>query len=343
MKVLFDVGYPLAWAEGGFSVQIRQTESELAKLGVNVQWVNRHDTVVPDADIIHYFGAPSSIITYRAGQSLGFRSVCSILPPHGFFSPSLHDYFMRFVHRGIRRGLGPLRTFGRMGMGFEDADAFIMLNEAERNYVSFMYGWELEKCHVIPEGVDDVFFDESVIPERVDGLFYPSYICPRKNQVEIARLAKQLKIKVVFAGRAQGEYPDYFNAFENELDGQYAVWLGDIQDRRRLASLYRGALGTFLASNYENQGIILLESLACGKPVMGPDFPALRTFFKDHIQYCPSVHSAAFSSALLRFDRFCAEGGRQEMKVLRWHDIARQVHRVYEQVLRLPPHEKAVV
>ncbi len=343
MKVLFDVGYPLAWAEGGLSIQIRHTQSALEALGVEVAWVDYHKETLPVADIVHYFGAPKSIITYRAGRSLGFRSVCSILPPHGFCQPALRDHVLRVVHRGIRRGLGPLRTFGRMGMGFEDADAFIMLNEAERNYVAFMYGWPLDKCHVVPNGVDDIFFDETVVPEKVDGLFYPSYICPRKNQVEIARLAKQLKIKVVFAGRAQGEYPAYFADFERELDGEYATWLGEVRDRSQMAALYRGARGTFLASKYENQGLILLESLACGKPAMGPDLPALRTFFRDHIAYCSPVGSDTFASDLQSFDRFCAEGGRQEMKVMRWHDIARQVHRIYEQVLQLPPPQKGAV
>lgn len=335
MKVLFDVGYPLAWAEGGFSIQILQTEQELSKLGVEVQWVDRRSSEVPKADIIHYFGAPSSVIMYRAAKSMGLRSVVSILPPHGFVRPSVRDYMLRGMHKTLRTMLGPVRTFGRMGMGYEDADAFILLNEAEKNYVTFAYGWPAEHCHVIPNGVDDAFFDASIAPEPVDGLFYPSYICPRKNQVEIAQLAKSRKIKVVFAGRAQGEYPAYFEAFKRELDDQHAVWLGEIRDRRRMAALYRGAQGTFLASRYENQGLILLESLACGKPVMGPDLPALRTFFRDCIQYCPPVGSAGFGPALEAFERYCHQGGKQRMDVPRWGEIAQRVQRVYEQVLQV--------
>ncbi len=333
MKVLFDVGYPLSWAEGGFSVQIRQTKLALERLGVEVSWVDYHGASIQDADLIHYFGGPATLATYRSGKALGRPAVVSYLAPHGFIKPTIRDYGKRWLRAGLRKAFGSLRLFGCMGIGFEDADAFILLNQAEYCYTTFTYQWPKSRCHIIPNGVDAVFLDASIEPEPVDGLFYPSYICPRKNQVELARLAKALHVRVVFAGRAQGEFPAYFEVFQKELDGQYAVWLGEIRERRRMAALYRGALGTFLASQYDNQGLVLLESLACGRPVMGPDLPSVRTHFGDAIRYCPQVRSKSFGDSLVAFEDFCRGGGQQSVAVPSWHEIGQEVLGVYKRVL----------
>ncbi len=333
MKVLFDVNYPLSWAEGGFSIQIRRSKTALEALGAVVDWVDYFSETAQDADIVHYFGMPSSITMYRAARAMQTRQVVTFLAPRGFVKPSCADHVKRAVRGAALQCLGPLRLFGRMGIGIEQADAFIMLNRAEKNYAVFHYGWPESKCHVIPEGVDGLFFDETIPAEPLDGLFYPSYICPRKKQVEVARAAKAMKVRVFFAGKAQGEYPEYARIFERELDNEYAVWLGEIRDRRRLAALYRGAWGTFLASDFDNQGIILLESLACGRPVMGPDLPSLRTFFGDRISYCSGADSRNFYSELRDFDGFCRSGGRQDMQVAGWDEIGRRLFKVYNNII----------
>ncbi|MBM4153013.1 MAG: glycosyltransferase family 4 protein [Kiritimatiellaceae bacterium] len=333
MKVLFTVSYPLSWAKGGFTIQIEKTKEALEAQGVSVEWVDFSGGTTPSADLIHYWGPPPCDYMWNSAKAMGMKSVVTFLSPQGFFKPRYKDYLVRCVRNGVRRGLGAHRLFGRMGLGLESADSFIVLNEAECRYVQFMYGWPASKCHVIPEGVDDCFFQSHNPVNQLDGLLYPSYICPRKNQVEVARLAKKEKIRVYFAGGAQGESPDYFAQFQQELDGNHAIWLGEITNRQQLATLYQSTLGTFLASDYDNQGIILLESLACGKPVMGPDLPSLRSYFGDHIHYGPSAKSVAFADALNRFNQFCRSGGTQTMHILSWGDVGRQVLDVYQKVL----------
>ncbi len=336
MRVLFSVAYPLSWAAGGFSVQIRKTKVALEGLGVEVDWVDYGSRDVQRADIVHYWGAPTDLTMWRSGRSHSMRHVVSFLPPGGMSKPRLPDYAKRAVRTALFRSLGAIRLFGRMGIGFETADAFILLNRAEAEYCSFYYKWGQACSYVIPNGVDDAFLVDDVSCEALNALFYPSYICPRKNQLEIARLAKQLKIPVVFAGGDQGEFPEYFARFKAELDGEYAVWLGEVSDRKRLASLYAGARGTFLASDFDNQPLILLESLAVGTPVMATDLPSHRAFFGERIQYCPSAKSRGFSKRLIAFDALCRAGLRQEMVVHGWSDIARQVLDVYKAIMDKP-------
>jgi glycosyltransferase involved in cell wall biosynthesis len=337
MKVLFDVNYPLAWAEGGFSIQIRQTKLALEKLGVEVEYVDYFAEKAQRADVLHYFGIPANMIMYRAARAMGMKQVITFLAPAGLMQPAWSDYVKRAVRKALIRGFGSQRLFGKMGIGVEQANAFIVLNRAEKNYAMFYYGWPSQITHVIPEGVDDVFFDETVAARHRDALFYPSYICPRKNQVEIAKVAKELKIKVLFAGKDQGEYPEYFNDFQKELDGEYAVWLGEVRDRRELAALYKGTLGTFLASDFDNQPLVLLESLASGRPAMGPDLPSIRSHYGGAIHYSPSAKSSSFPAALAEFNRFCRQGGKQTMNVSSWGDIGKSVYEIYKNVLGNDP------
>lgn len=334
MKVLFTVGYPLSWARGGFTVQVENTKKELEAQGVSVEWVDFSGRSDQKGDILHCWGPVFSDVMWRATHARGMKRVVTCLPPNGMISPDLKNYAEKVTRKILLAGLGHIRLFGRMGVGMEDADAFIFLNQAERKYANYVYGWPAEKSHVIPEGVDDCFFNVSEPPDLLDGLLYPSYICPRKNQVEVAKAAKREKIRVFFAGGDQGECPGYLDRFMREVDNEYAVWLGDVSDREQLAGLYKKAYGTFLASDYDNQGIILLESLAAGKPAMGPDLPALRSYFGDRINYCPSAKSSRFSIALKEFDSFCRSGGMHTMDVLRWSDVGARVQDVYRSILK---------
>ena len=335
MKVLFAVSYPLSWSRGGFTVQIKRTQESLEAQGVGVDWVDYTGAIQQNADVIHYWGVPPSKSMWQAAQSRGMKQVVTFLSPKGIINPTGRNYAERLLRNLTIKGLGEFRLFGSMAVGLEAADAFILLNEAEQRYVNFMYGWPNDRCHIIPNGVDDCFFKKTENVKPLGGLFYPSYICPRKNQVEIARIAKREKIPVYFVGGAQGESPEYFEAFKKEIDNQYVFWLGEINPSSELASLYRSALGTFLASDYDNQGLILLESLACGCPVMGPSVDSVKSHFGNQILYCDSAKSENFPEQFRKFFEFCQQGGRQSFITLTWPDIARKIIKVYEDLLEL--------
>lgn len=334
MKILFAVNYPLSWAKGGFTVQVEQTRTALQKAGVEVEWVDYAGFSHQTADVVHFWGSPSSEPMWNAARAMGLKTVVTFLAPKGMVDTSLGAVAEKIVRRGLVGVLGASRLFARMGIGMDAADAWILLNSAERQYVNFMYGWPFRKCHVIPNGVEDCFFDHTPLSERLDGLLYPSYICPRKNQVEVAQIAKKEKICVYFVGGAQGESPEYFEQFKRELDGTYAVWLGEITSPHELATLYRRSLGTFLASDYDNLPLILLESLASSRPVMGPASVPVRSHFGDAISYCHSAKANAFPGQLREFYKFCKGGRKQDFPVLSWSEVAKQIIDVYESVLK---------
>jgi phosphatidylinositol alpha-mannosyltransferase len=59
-------------------------------------------------------------------------------------------------------------------------------------------------------------------------------------------------------------------------DGQPGVEFADVDDRGALARAYREAWVSALPSLGEAFGLVLVESLACGTPVVGTDFGGIR-------------------------------------------------------------------
>lgn len=334
MNVLFDIGYPFAWLKGGVNVLILQVKDALESLGVNVQWLRYDEPELKTADVIHYWGGfPPSKMVWDTAKALGMKRVITHLGPAGGENHGAKEYAQKFIRLALIKTLGEGRLFGCVGIGVSDADAYIFQTEAECNHASFVYGWDPKRCHAMPNGVDDVFFDESIVPEQTNALFYPAYICPRKNQVAVARAAKQQKVPVAFVGVDQGGYPEYFEQFENEIDNKYVIWLGEVQDQRRFAALYRGSLGTFLASEAENLPLVFPQSIACGRPVMSSKLTSVESYFKDRIMYSPRGSEAGFPEALRKFYEFCLSGGTQDVDVFPWSDVGEKMIDIYKNIL----------
>jgi len=333
MKVLFYVDYPLAWARGGHALQINRTARFLSELGVSIEWL-RHESDTPqDAEIVHYWGRPPSDIHWKLAAKRGMKLVISSMNPVG----SARSRFAWFVRGNVRKLLPAVLGEGlsqQLGIGiYEAADAVITLTHRERDYHVTALGARPEKCFVVPNGVDDIFLSRDIEPRPFDGLLCVGYVSLVKRQAEIARAARAAGIRVRFVGGVQYDGDPYAEEFRKEVDGNRIEWLGEIADRRELASLYKGARGTVLASSYEAQGICLLESVAVGTPVLAPDLPGIRSFFGDAIEYASPADRPGFRRRLEEFHAKCCAGLKQSFKVQTWRSVAEQVLRIYKMCL----------
>ncbi|MDY5969778.1 MAG: glycosyltransferase family 1 protein [Bacteroidales bacterium] len=129
-----------------------------------------------------------------------------------------------------------------------------------------------EKITVIPWGVNNVIFHPA-IPAENKRRYFLSVSCSagRKNTMAVVR---------AFAQFASGNHPEHRlilvwdNPSEETLifiQRQHIVPLVDIipsVDNQQLADLYAHATATFFPSRYEGFGLPVLESMACGTPVV---------------------------------------------------------------------------
>jgi len=104
----------------------------------------------------------------------------------------------------------------------------------------------------------------------------------------------------------------------NVLDGLVEL---PFVDRTTLAALYRRATLALLPSEREGFGLPLVESLACGTPVVASDIPALREVGGSAVSYCPVADINAWR------DRILALLGERDKAPAEWR-ARRQAGRV---------------
>lgn len=332
MKVIYYVGYPLAWAKGGHAIQVYETIRAVEQLGVEVAWLHPEDREPATGDILHYFARPPSDFHWQLARQRGMKIVVSELHQLGVLRPRwawhIRGKLAKILPRVIGQGM-----YGTMGVEvYRHVDAALAVTRAEADYMRIVMGSPADRTHYVPNGVDDVFFDPAVPPEPFDGLLYLSYICERKNSLEVARLAKRANVPVKFIGSPVVAENAYADEFAREVDNRLVFWEKEITDRRRIAAMLRGAPGSFLASQNEGLPLTMLESLAAGTPVMAPDLPNLREFFGSAASYIPDPRTPAATQALQTFYRQCKEGLKPSFVPHRWSEVGRQVCSIYKEI-----------
>ena len=171
------------------------------------------------------------------------------------------------------------------------SDAVIVPSNAIKDLL-IKHGLKKE-IYVIPSGIDVNRFSPEVNSEPIrelldikDGnlVLYVGRLVKEKNlEVLIKAAPKVLKelpnCKFVVAGK--GPASEYYKnmVLENNLK-ESIVFQGYVRDKD-LAHYYSASDVFVFPSKFETQGLTALEAMACGKPVVGADFLAIKEIVKD--------------------------------------------------------------
>jgi D-inositol-3-phosphate glycosyltransferase len=235
-----------------------------------------------------------------------------------------------------------------------DADRIVAANVVERAHLVWYYGASVERVTVIPCGVDTDLFQPmaratakdllELEPEPL--LLYVGRLQPIKGLETLleamARLQDSTRLFII--GGDQDE-PDSGHA--SHLRQRVAAlglarrvrFLGT-QPQRRLRLFYAAAEATVMPSAYESFGMVALEAMACGCPVVASRVGGLTTTIKDGVtgHLVPEGDPAALAdclAALLRDrrerDRLGAEAARWAAEH-RWPCVAEAVCRLYSEL-----------
>lgn len=332
MRVLFDHPSPFLLSHGGFQIQIEQTAASLREAGVEVEFLRWWDAA-QRGDIIHYFGRPSEVYLALA-QRKGIRVVMAeLLTALG--SRSHRQRWLQATLTRLGQRLLPGTFIARMAWkSYRMADAVVALTPWEGRLMQEMFGAPPERTHVIANGVEDVFLG-SAPRDRGDWLVCTATVTERKRVLELAQAAVLAQTPVWIIGKPYSPDDPYARRLEGvaRQNERWVRYEGAIQDRARLAEIYREARGFVLLSTMESLSLSALEAAACECPLLLSDLPWARTVFGAGATYCPVASPERMATSLREFHA-AAPRLKPPPKPAGWPEIAAQLKRLYEGLLR---------
>jgi glycosyltransferase involved in cell wall biosynthesis len=229
--------------------------------------------------------------------------------------------------------LVPMRTSFRYRRDLVQlADAVIAQTQTERRVLLSAFGVASERCHVIPNGVDEIF--RSPRPEGYprDGyVLCVGTIEARKAQLDVLRAARRAGKTVVFTGAVRRDDP-YGAEFEREIaDAPGVIYDTELAaGSPALAAAYAAADALVLVSRAEGLPLVALEAQAAGCPLILSDLPQHREAFPDAVFVRlgdeESLTRAIAVASELRSTR------RPVQPPWGWDQVASAVRRVYATV-----------
>lgn len=304
MKVLIDHPNPFLLAHGGFQIQIEQTRKALEAKGVEVEWLRWWDAS-QRGDIIHFFGRPYPAYITLA-QQRGMKVVISeLLTSMGSRSAPARLAQKSLI--ALCRTLLPADFTAKMSWdAYREVDAATALTTWEKQLMVEMFGAPPERVHVIPNGVEDMFFQRTSDHEegmgRSDYLVCTAAITPRKRIVELAAAAMNARTPLWVIGSPYSDSDPYYLRFLKIVRESEGIvrYEGAVLDRDRLATIYRSSRGFVLLSCMESQSLSALEATASGCPLLLSDLPWARASFGNSSRYCLVNLSTEVTAGLLR-------------------------------------------
>lgn len=170
-------------------------------------------------------------------------------------------------------------------------------------------------------------------------LLFVGTLKPHKSLLQVvqalARPEVPADVQLAVAASADPRYPEV-PAMVINLGLQKRVhFLGHV-DKERLPALYGAARATLLPSTYESFGLPMIESMACGTPVIAAPFASLPEVGGEAAWYAqptPQGLSVAMREALLDDAQHAqrSAAGLARARSFSWQRAAASLHAIYEQ------------
>lgn len=262
---------------------------------------------------------------------------------------------------------GQYRLEGEMNV-IQNADAIIAATQAEKSQLEFLYQTNSKKIHIIPPGVNTSRFypiakDEakSVINIPVDQqmILFVGRIEPLKGLDVLLKALAILKDSGLLSC-----CPHYLAVIGGDTDisePEMNVEMAHLQDLRKelcledlvvflgkrsqdtLPYYYSAAEVVVMPSHYESFGMVALEAMACGTPVIASQVGGLAYLIQDNVTgfVVPDGEPEGLAnkiSMLLQDKNLREKFGRQGAEYAKdysWENIADKVIDLYENIFAL--------
>ena len=365
MKIALVSPYDITWP-GGVTGHISQLSHQFTRMGHEVKVLAPHSPSrrVPEEDSFVSLGRSVPIPTGGSIARLSLsvwrrQKIRDILKQERFDVVHLHEplmpvlpLFVLKASRALNVGTfhafyGRFRNYGWshpiLKHWFKRLDGLIAVSPAARQYASRFFPGEYS---IIPNGIDVDYFSADVepIPEFEDGklnILFVGRMEKRKGLRYLLEAYSRLKwdlpdVRLVVVG--PGNLDKDCHRVLGERNLQDVVFLGGVP-YRDLPRYYKSAhICCAPATGRESFGIVLLEAMAAGKPVLASRIEGYSGLVGHGEQglMVPPKDSAALADALALLIRNpglrsqMGARGRQMVEQYRWEKVAAQVMDYYK-------------
>lgn len=229
------------------------------------------------------------------------------------------------------------------------ADRVVVCTEFNADQVADYLLIPREEIEVVPNCVDPAFLDPKVSP-RTDLGEYILYVGGTEHRKNLTRLLRSYSIlvkrgcrqRLIMVGGKFGPTEPPLAAVQQAvselgLDGRL-VFAGVVTDAEELAGFYRGARIVVFPSLWEEFGMIAIEAMACGCPVVASNVSAIPEVVGDAgLLFDPyDVNDIADKmEQVLTDDDLRNEliaRGHERVKHFRWEESGRKLLKILEEV-----------
>ena len=229
-------------------------------------------------------------------------------------------------------------------------DGRIVVSEAAKGYITRYFPGDYR---VISNGVDlSRFGDSSLapVPEFADGrpnILFVGRLEKRKGFIHLLRAfagvqAKMPEARLIVAGAFNDKQVEPF-AREVEANGLQEVRFVSWPSNDMLARFYRTAdVVCAPSTGFESFGLVLVEAMAAGRPVVTSDIPGYREVVRNEVEglLVPPGDEDGLASALLRvladkeLQERMGQSGRKRAASFAWNRVAAEVLAYYDELLK---------
>ena len=185
------------------------------------------------------------------------------------------------------------------------SDAIITVSQFERDMISLKYPLIKSKINVIYSGIDDVFFKNGSV-EKNDYILYVGNLSKRKNFEGLLKAFKKVYRAIDRKLVVVGMKPEIMKLSKGveelikTIPDEYLEFKGQINDKQKLADIYRKALAFVFPSFYESFGFPPLEAMASGTPVIVSGRAALPEICSDAAVYVDPENADSIAEAIVK-------------------------------------------
>jgi len=261
---------------------------------------------------------------------------------------TIHDLiFMRYPE--FYKPLDRKIYFKKVKYACHSADKVIAISRQTKHDIETFFHVPPEKVELIYQPVAPVFFEKQNtsairkkyhLPDKY--ILSVGTIEPRKNQLALLQALhlKEIKVPVVFVGKQTTSYTTEMNRFIEENDMEKQVkFLSNIPESD-LAALYQTAILSVYISVFEGFGLPVIESMACGCPVVTSSVSVLPETAGEAAVLCnpAKVEEIAQKVLLLleneEFRNEIINKGKQRANLFHPENYARKLIALYTKILK---------